>query len=131
MSTRAESIAAVRAAHGLDKIDPSNWTYDQRTHYTKALATYILANERIDAQFKPMIQRIADSEPSPLVDASFDWSMFGTEIVNNAEALNPVPSWFASSKWLLPVLAVLALAFFFAPQLGAGAGNYAAARSRK
>jgi hypothetical protein len=55
--------------------------------------------------------------------------MFGAEIVKNAEELNPVPSWVSSTKWLLPVLAVLALAFFFAPQIGAGAGNYAAARS--
>jgi len=129
MNTRAQSIAAVRSALGLSNT-PSNWSYDERTNYNKALAAYILANESVTAAARPLIAHVANSEPGPLVDDSFDWSMFGTEVANNAEALNPVPSWFASSKWLFPVLAVLALAFFFAPQIGAGAGNYAAARVR-
>ena len=88
------------------------------------------ADEGVSAAARPLIAHVANSEPGPLVDDSFDWSMFGTEVANNAQELNPVPSWFASSKWLLPVLAVLALAFYFAPQIGAGAGNYAAARVR-
>jgi len=46
MSTRAESIAAVREQFGLTDVLPSDWSYDQRTQYNKALAAYILANER-------------------------------------------------------------------------------------
>jgi len=130
MSTRAESIATVKAQFGLTNVLPSDWSYDQRTQYNKALAAYILANETVTDAARPLIAKVANSEPGPLVDDSFDWSMFGTEVANNAEALNPVPSWISSTKWLLPVLAVLALAFFFAPKLGAGAGNYAAARVR-
>ena len=128
MTTRAQSIAAVRSALGLSNT-PNEWSYDQRTQYNKALAAYILANESVSAAARPLIAHVANSEPGPLVDDSFDWSMFGAEVVKNAEELNPVPSWVSSTKWLLPVLAVLALAFFFAPQIGAGAGNYAAARS--
>jgi hypothetical protein len=130
MRTRAESIAAVRAALGLSNVLPSAWSYDQRTEYNKALAAYILANETVTEAARPFIAHVAASEPGPLVDYSFDWSQFGTEFAANAQELNPVPSWVSSTKWLLPVLAVLALAFFFAPQIGAGAGNYAAARVR-
>jgi hypothetical protein len=129
MSTRAESIAAVRSQFGLTNILPIDWSYDQRTQYNKALAAYILKNETVSGTDRLRLAHVAASEPGPLVDDSFDWSMFGAEIVKNAEELNPVPSWVSSTKWLLPVLAVLALAFFFAPQIGAGAGNYAAARS--
>lgn len=49
--------------------------------------------------------------------------MFGDELAKNAADLNPVGSISKSLKWLVPVGALLALAFYFAPQIGAGLSN--------
>ena len=111
-AARAAATATVKAALGLPT-SPLSWTYDQRVAYNKALADYIQANP---AQFSPVdlntAQIVNGKTYSGLDDASFDWGMFGGEIVNQSNELNPFSQQNRSkTKWFsFALLAVAALA---------------------
>lgn len=123
-TSREAAIAKVRVSLGLSTTPPTEWTYDQRVAYNKALSAEII---RRAADFPPSevatAKAINAAPTSELEDASFDFGMFGSEMLNNAQELNPVGSLAKSLKWLVPVLAVLAVAFYFAPQIGTAIDN--------
>ncbi|MBW7895149.1 MAG: hypothetical protein H3C27_08545 [Opitutaceae bacterium] len=88
MTARENAASAVRAQLGLPA-SPLAWTYEQRLAYINALADYILANPAgFDAQDLGQASAVKNTQYSGLVDTSFDWSMFGTELTANAEKLS-------------------------------------------
>jgi hypothetical protein len=86
---RAAAIASVRDQLGLSS-DPSSWSYDERVNYNKALAGYIAAHPNdfnaTDAATAGIVG--AADTPTQLLDTSFDWSAFGTEVWNQAASIN-------------------------------------------
>lgn len=110
-TARATASATVKASLGLPA-SPLDWTYEQRIAYNKALAAYIQANP---AQFETVdlntAQIVTGKSYSGLEDASFDWEMFGGEVVNQANDLNPLSEKNRSqTKWFgFALLAVLGL----------------------
>lgn len=80
MNPRQTAIAAVRAQLGLSNT-PSDWTYDERTKYNKALASYIAANAALfPPQDVEVAQNIQSESISPLGDTSYlaDINTFGS-----------------------------------------------------
>jgi hypothetical protein len=108
---RAEAAAVVKTSLGLPAA-AIDWTYEQRIAYNKALAAYIQANPaRFEAVDLNTAQIVSGKTYSGLDDTSFDWGMFGGEVVNQANDLNPFSEQNRTqSKWIsLAVLAVVAL----------------------
>jgi hypothetical protein len=117
-TNRANAVASVRASLGLNNL-PSTWTYAQRNAYNKALATYISTHpDQFASQDLINAEAVEKKQPGELEDASFDWGMFGAEAVKPAgDALQNVGKGVFTvanaMRWAIPVLAVLALFFFF------------------
>lgn len=126
-ANRAEAIKIVRAAQGLNDT-PSSWTYDQRTRYNNALATYFLTHpEKFGSQDLNTAERVVKNPAQPLEDTSFDWGMFAAEAVKPAgDALKSVGDGAftvaAMSRYVLPLAALVAVVILlkaFARQTGA------------
>ncbi|HTJ77673.1 MAG TPA: hypothetical protein VL357_01635 [Rariglobus sp.] len=118
ISNRQAAIATVRAQMGLSNT-PSDWTYEQRVAYDKALAAYILANSsQFDATEISIANSVSSQTFSPLEDASFDWGAFGTETFQPlADAAQSVGSGILTvanaAKWAIPALVVVGIILFF------------------
>lgn len=112
-ANRAAAIATVRASLNLTDTQPSDWTYDQRTQYNKALATYIQSHPDQFSDQDALTADLVSKEMYPaLQDTSFDTSMFVAETLKPAtDALQSVGSGVLSianaAKWALPLAAIL------------------------
>lgn len=85
---RAVAVKTVRAQLGLTDIPPSNWSYETRIAYNKALADYIQTNAAsFSAQDQYIAGQVAQQAYAPLADTgvSADLSTFGNEFVNQLE----------------------------------------------
>ncbi len=86
-ANRAAAVDQVKGQLGLSAIQPSDWTYDQRVSYNKALAAYIQQNPGLfSATDETNAAAVAAKVDSPLDDNSFasDLAVFGDEFENQA-----------------------------------------------
>lgn len=83
-ANRKSASNVIKIQLNLDQTANSDWTYDQRTQYDKALAAYILAHPAAFAsQDIQTAQKVKSTDYSPLDDTDFSYSDFGNEVVNN------------------------------------------------
>jgi hypothetical protein len=96
MNLTPEQIAANRKSAmnlalsktGLTDIPKTEWTYDQRGEYNKALADLILQYpDRFGTQDVSTAHDVKQADYSPLANADFSFSDFGSEVVSNANDL--------------------------------------------
>ena len=117
-SNRAAAVATVRAQQGLSNT-PTDWTYDQRVAYDKALAAYILANAALfDSTEISIAETVSQQTYSPLEDDTFQWGEFAVDTFQPAsDALQSIGSGVLTvanaAKWAIPVIAVIALVLLF------------------
>lgn len=117
MNNLQEAIASVRASLGLSN-SPSEWSYEQRIAYNKALATYINASpQSYDEQTQASAQIVAAAQYSPLEDTGVlaDLSAFGSALEDEALAAgnkvagvgNGILDTLGLAKWLIPAAAII------------------------
>ena len=96
MNLTDEQIAANRKSamnlalskSGLTDVQKSDWTYDQRATYNKALADIILQYpDRFGTQDVSTAHDVKQADYSPLANADFSFSDFGLEVASNANDL--------------------------------------------
>lgn len=73
---------------GLDTLDVSAWSFDQRAAYNKALAAYIKKYPAsFNAQDVATAEAVSQKAYGELADAAFSFGDFAAETVNNANDL--------------------------------------------
>lgn len=112
--TRNTAVATVKARMGLANVPPSQWSYDQRQAYLKALsAELIRVGANLPASEVAFARKVNASPTTSLEDASFDWGLFASESVRPlGEAAQSIGDGVFSvaklAKWILPIGAVVA-----------------------
>lgn len=72
--------------------DKTKWSYEQRVAYNKEFAKRIIdlgTSAGFTGTEIAVAERVKSQPFAPLEDTSFDWGMFGNEILNQAEDINP------------------------------------------
>lgn len=100
----------VRYQLGLDTIAESDWTYEQRTAFNKALATYIADHPSAFSQQDVLTAGIVQQNTyQPLEDASFSTSDFLSTTAANAAAPfkaigDGIITTATAARWAIPVI---------------------------
>lgn len=119
MNALDQAKANIRATLGLSN-NPSDWTYDQRITYNKALATFIASNpDSFPTSSVQSATSVLNENNSPLSDTGFlsDLSTFGDaitdEAINAGNSIagigNGVLNLASSAKWLIPIAGIAVL----------------------
>jgi hypothetical protein len=88
-ANRKSAANVVKNQLGLDVIDVTLWTFDQRVSYDKALAAYISAHpDAFGSQDLAIAADVEQKDYGQLSDPDFSFADFGNAVVDEAVAIN-------------------------------------------
>lgn len=105
---------------GLDLIPPSEWTYEQRTEYNKALASYIAGNPSLfSAQDLVTAKDVQNTDYGILQDTTPKFEDFISEVGNQVVSLNNDLNPFSEKnrKYVLISIGIGLFVYFVGPVL--------------
>ena len=110
---------------GLKDKPKTEWTYDERAKYNKALADIIATYpDRFAPSQVTQAKAVEMADYSPLASSDFSFSDFGREVLNNAVAAGDsvagvgqgVLSTFKLAKWVIPAVGITLVVFWLMGQ---------------